>query len=440
MGWLTSEPLQPQEQERYETPTRDRDTSTLYEHGCAAIHCVMARGVGTHGLLLMGGGDWNDGLNRIGVGGRGESVWLTWFAALVMEQWSAVAEGQNDAARAARCSQRAKELAQAANRAWDGHWYLRGYDDEGKPFGGAGHPFCQMDSIAQSFSVFALNPQPERSREAVLQAVSALYDADHGTVALLRGGFQPGSEAGYIQSYPVGVRENGGQYTHGAVWLARACYRLGERETGWRLLHDLLPEHHDSGVYEGEPYVLAGDVSTAPERAGRCGWSWYTGAAAWYYRTATEELLGIRFRDGRLYLTPQLPESWEGYRATLRLAGKTLTISVHCSGPCQILVDGMPPGERHCPGQLGTADRVDRFLREIRWMLKKGSAKSEKCCIIKATVCYHRKAGQLGLLQHLPSGVGQPFLSRCPTDLGCFGIFIPRGSGQAEAVLAGEPA
>lgn len=212
------------------------------------------------------------------------------------------------------------------------------------PLAGRDIRSARWNSIAQSFSVFALNPQPERSREAVLQAVSALYDADHGTVALLRGGFQPGSEAGYIQSYPVGVRENGGQYTHGAVWLARAYYRLGERETGWRLLHDLLPEHHDSGVYEGEPYVLAGDVSTAPERAGRCGWSWYTGAAAWYYRTATEELLGIRFRDGRLYLTPQLPESWEGYRATLRLAGKTLTISVHCSGPCQILVDGMPRG------------------------------------------------------------------------------------------------
>lgn len=342
VGWLTSEPLQPQEQERYEAPGRDGEASTLYEHGCAAIHCVMARGTGAHGLLLMGGGDWNDGLNRIGADGKGESVWLTWFAALVMERWSAVAEGQNDAARAARCSQRAKELAQAANRAWDGHWYLRGYDDGGKPFGGAGHPFCQMDSIAQSFSVFAPNPQPERGREAVLQAVSALYDADHGTVALLRGGFQPGSEAGYIQSYPIGVRENGGQYTHGAVWLARACYRLGEWETGWRLLHDLLPEHHDSGVYEGEPYVLAGDVSTAPERAGRCGWSWYTGAAAWYYRTATEELLGIRLRGGKLYLTPQLPESWEGYRATLRLAGKTLHISVHCGGPCQILVDGAP--------------------------------------------------------------------------------------------------
>ncbi|MCD8368564.1 MAG: hypothetical protein LUC48_11220 [Clostridiales bacterium] len=342
VGWLTSEPLQPQEQERYEMPTRGADTSTLYEHGCAAIHCVMARGTGTHGLLLMGGGDWNDGLNRIGAEGKGESVWLTWFAALVMERWSAVAEGQNDAARAARCAQRAKELAQAANRAWDGHWYLRGYDDEGRPFGGVGHPFCQLDSIAQSFSVFAPNPQPERGREAVLQAVSALYDADHGTVALLKGGFQPGSDAGYIQGYPAGVRENGGQYTHGAVWLARACYRLGERETGWRLLRDLLPEHHDSGVYEGEPYVLAGDVSTAPGREGRCGWSWYTGAAAWYYRTATEDLLGIRLRSGRLYLTPQLPEGWEGYRATQRLGGKTLNICVHCGGPCQILVDGVP--------------------------------------------------------------------------------------------------
>ncbi|MCD8161576.1 MAG: hypothetical protein LUE61_10535 [Clostridiales bacterium] len=353
VGWRTSEPLRPQEQERYEMPARDGEASTLYEHGCAAIHCVITRGTGAHGLLLMGGGDWNDGLNRIGAEGKGESVWLTWFAALVLERWSAVAEGQRDTARSIRCARRTQELAQAANRAWDGHWYLRGYDDGGRPFGGAGHPFCQTDSIAQSFSVFAPNPQPERGREAVLRAVSALHDTDRGTVALLRGGFQPGSGAGYIQSYPPGVRENGGQYTHGAVWLARACYRLGERELGWRLLRDLLPERHDSGVYEGEPYVLAGDVSTASGQAGHCGWSWYTGAAAWYYRTAAEEMLGIRLRGGRLYLNPQLPEGWDGYRATLRLAGKTLRIRVHCAGPCQILVDGVPKENGLAPDSLG---------------------------------------------------------------------------------------
>lgn len=340
--WLTSDLLQPQEHERYEQPQRTADSATLYEHGCAAIHCVISRGTGSHGLLLMGCGDWNDGLNRIGAAGKGESVWLTWFAADVLKRWSALAEGRRDTTRAMRCQRRSEELAQAANRAWDGKWYLRGYDDEGVPFGSASSELCQIDSIAQSFSVFAPNPQPERAMKAVLEAVNRLHDERHGTTALLDPGFEPGSGAGYIQSYPAGVRENGGQYTHAAVWLARACYQLGLDERGWRILRSLLPENHPMEVYQGEPYVLAGDVSTAPGYEGRCGWSWYTGAAGWYYRTVTEELLGIRVQKGCLMLKPCLPEDWDGYRATLRLSGKVLHITAHRSGPHRVLVDGVP--------------------------------------------------------------------------------------------------
>lgn len=341
-GFLTSDPLEPGELERYEGPERSTERATLYEHGCRAIHCALSRGTGSHGLLLMGAGDWNDGLNRVGAQGCGESVWLTWFAALVLKQWSAVAQSMGDEPRSARCGQRSAELAAAASRAWDGDWYLRGYDDSGAPFGGADHPCYALDSIAQSFAVLAPNPEPERGREAVLNAVNRLYDRKRGTIALLTPGVSPGSGMGYLQSYPEGVRENGGQYTHAAVWLALACCRLGLGETGWQLLRAMLPEYHAGSVYEGEPYVLAGDVSTARGYEGRCGWSWYTGAAAWYYRTVVEEVLGLQVRGGALFLRPCLPEGWSGYRGTLRLKGGTFRITVHAGGPERVLLDGAP--------------------------------------------------------------------------------------------------
>jgi cyclic beta-1,2-glucan synthetase len=343
--WLESPPLAPEEQERYEQPCITQDRNSLYEHGCAAIHCVLQRGTGCHDLLLMGTGDWNDGLNHIGAKGKGESVWLTWFASVVLSRWSSVAEKLGDSIRAARCLSHSKELALAADRAWDGAWYLRGYDDQGHPFGGMQCKDCKIDSIAQSFSAFAPNPQPERAKTAVLQAVQHLYDPESKTTALLKDGYQPGGSAGYIQSYPVGVRENGGQYTHAAVWLASACYQIGCPETGWQILRDLLPENHVASVYQGEPYVLAGDVSTSEGYQGRCGWSWYTGAAGWYYRTVLESLLGIHIREGVMTITPQLPEKWDGYHADLRLPELTIRLTVHCGAAEGMLLNGVPAGE-----------------------------------------------------------------------------------------------
>ncbi|MCD7821814.1 MAG: hypothetical protein LUG64_06365, partial [Clostridiales bacterium] len=312
--WLVSQPLQRGEEQRYEEAALSDEADTVLEHGIRAIECCLGRGVGEHGLCLMGQGDWNDGMDRLGREGRGESVWLTWFLSLVLDEFSALCGGE----RRERYRKLSARLAAKADEAWDGGWYRRAYDDGGQPIGSRESRECRIDSIAQSFSVFAPNPSPERGRQAVQAAIDRLYDREHRTVALLDPPFRE-IPAGYISAYPGGVRENGGQYTHAAVWLAMAALQLGETEQGWELLQTLLPEGTDHKTYQGEPYVLAGDVSTAEGRQGRAGWTWYTGAAAWFCRAATEELLGLRVRDGRLFVQPRLPQSWRGYQADWRL-------------------------------------------------------------------------------------------------------------------------
>jgi cellobiose phosphorylase len=294
--------------------------------------------VGEHGLCLIGTGDWNDGMDKLGANGQGESVWLTWFLSLVLEEFSDLCGEQ----RRERYQQVSKRLAERANQAWDGGWYRRAYDDQGTPVGSRISPECQLDSIAQSFSVFAPNPDPERGKQAVQAAIDRLYCRKTGTVALLTPPFQAWREVGYISAYPGGIRENGGQYTHAAVWLAMAAFRTGEKEQGFQLLKTLLPEEKDNAIYQGEPYVLAGDVSTAPDRKGRAGWTWYTGAAAWFCRGATEELLGLRIREGNLFLRPQLPSHWHGYEATWKLDGLTLEIHVATGKNEALTVNGKP--------------------------------------------------------------------------------------------------
>jgi cyclic beta-1,2-glucan synthetase len=336
--WLQSPPLEKQEHQRYEQAKSSPQQDTVFDHCVRAIECSLGRGVGEHGLCLIGTGDWNDGMDKLGANGQGESVWLTWFLSLVLEEFSALCGEQ----RQERYQQVSKRLAERANQAWDGGWYRRAYDDQGTPVGSRTSPECQLDSIAQSFSVFAPNPDPERGKQAVQAAIDRLYCRKTGTVALLTPPFQAWREVGYISAYPGGIRENGGQYTHAAVWLAMAAFCTGEKEQGFQLLKTLLPEEKDNAVYQGEPYVLAGDVSTAPDRKGRAGWTWYTGAAAWFCRGATEELLGLRIREGNLFLRPQLPSHWHGYEATWKLDGLTLEIHVATGKNEALTVNGKP--------------------------------------------------------------------------------------------------
>lgn len=340
--YLRSPVLTPQELERYERPERSEKQECVYQHCIRAIECVLARGVGEHGLCLMGTGDWNDGMNHLGAKGWGESVWLTWFLALVLNRWGSVARRQGQPEEAERYERLAKHFVQQAEGAWDGTWYLRGYDDQGTPFGSAGNAECALDSVAQSFAAFAPDSDPERAGQAVSAALERLWDKQAQTVALLTPPFHGLTDPGYIRNYPPGVRENGGQYTHGAIWLAAACYRTGQAEQGHALLLDLLPERHDPARYLAEPYVLAGDVCTAYQQEGRGGWSWYTGAAGWYHRVVQEELLGLRLRAGILTIRPKLPAAWKQCQVTWRVAGLTLRIHMTRGPLAELLLDDLP--------------------------------------------------------------------------------------------------
>ncbi len=308
--FLRSEPLGPGERDRYEAPETG-ESGSLREHCRRAIDRAEKRGVGPHGLARMGAGDWNDGFDRV----EGESVWLSWFCAMVMDRFGA-AMGDDE------LRQRAGILGAAADAAWSGGHYLRGYYGDGRPLGAEGDGECALDSLAQSFAVLSGFGDRERSRAAVVKAADALLDQEHRLVKLFAPPFDGVSDPGYIRSYLPGVRENGGQYTHGGVWLAAACLRCGETERGWALLETMLPSGRPEEVYGLEPFVLAADIYANPDMPGRGGWSWYTGAAGWFLRTAVEELLGVKSRGGELHLEPRLPEGWRECRLDYRAGGR----------------------------------------------------------------------------------------------------------------------
>ena len=267
---------------------------------------VLARGVGAHGLLLIGTGDWNDAFDRVGAQGRGESVWLTWFFAITARKFAALVGGH----AAEQLALAADHCTRAAEGAWDGAWYRRGYYDDGRPLGSEACGECRIDAIAQAFAALDTHADPGRVHTALTSAVEQLFDREHNVVRL----FDPPitrrtPETGYVRSYGAGLRENGGQYTHGALWLAMALLRTGRTAEGAEILHAVLPAAHDPTRYEGEPYVLAADIAGG-DNAGVAGWTWYTGAAGWYLRIAAEDLLGLHLRGGVLYPEPHLPAGW----------------------------------------------------------------------------------------------------------------------------------
>jgi cellobiose phosphorylase len=292
----------------------------------------------------MGGGDWNDGMNRVGAEGNGESVWLTWFLVVVLQDFQTICRRIGEKETARDLEKQAEQYLAAAQDAWDGQWYLRGYYDDGTPLGSVQSRQCQIDSIAQSFAALPDGADRIRANEAVSAALERLFDREKQVVRLFAPAFTDGAgqDPGYIKGYPAGVRENGGQYTHAALWLALACFRLGRSEDGWAILHALLPEHHPTQTYRAEPYVLAADVSYAPGREGQAGWSWYTGAAGWYWQTAVVEMLGIKVQAGRLTITPKLPPDWPGYGVTWNLPGGKLEIQVKKTGKLSCCLDGKP--------------------------------------------------------------------------------------------------
>ncbi len=332
--WLSAPPLAEQERERYAPLSPTRETGSVLEHALRALQCVWQRGRGDHGLLKIGAGDWNDGLDRVG----GESVWLSFFFSHTAHRFADLLDTLGVEGGAA-LREAARAVGEAAEAAWDGAWYRRGYFADGTPLGSAENADCRIDAIAQSWAALCPETDPVHRKTALESAVKYLYDAEHQLVKLLDPPFRAARpDPGYIRSYGPGFRENGGQYTHGAVWLAMALLRSGAAENGWRLLRTLLPARHDPSRYEGEPFVLAADVY-AGDAADTAGWTWYTGAAGWYLRVCAEELFGLRLRGGRLYLDrPCLPPELADASVCWRDGAGTL----HAISPGRSTVDGRP--------------------------------------------------------------------------------------------------
>lgn len=347
LPFLEGEPLREGEKERYFAPRVSRERATLYEHCVRAIE--HAARFGAHGLPLIGGGDWNDGFNCVGSQGRGESVWLAQFMALTLDGMQPLCRMMQDEAALERFGQRAQALRAAVDAsAWDGKWYRRAFYDDGTAMGARGASACEIDSLPQSFAALCEMPDEERRRLALDSALEHLVDWEHGLIRLFTPPFVgKGPSPGYVAAYPAGIRENGGQYTHAAVWLCMALLREGRVDEGYALLRLLNPaekctQESAADRYLREPYAMAGDVSTAKGIEGRGGWSLYTGAAGWYYRAVVEELLGIRLREGVLHLEPRLPSGWHGYSATLTLDGAVIALTVSDTAPSGLTVDGIP--------------------------------------------------------------------------------------------------
>jgi cyclic beta-1,2-glucan synthetase len=309
--------------ESYLEPRVSAQQGTLFEHCARALDRSLA--IGAHGLPLMGSGDWNDGMNLVGVEGRGESVWLAWFLISLLTVWAPVAQARGESKRAETWKRHAAALLEGIEReAWDGNWYRRAYFDDGTPLGSAVNDACAIDSIAQSWSVMSGAADPERAQRAMASVDQRLVRRSDGLTLLLAPPFDNTHlQPGYIKGYLPGVRENGGQYTHAAAWVVIAFAVLGDGDKAAELLAMLNPISHSAtpqGVrqYQVEPYVVAGDVYSEAPHVGRGGWSWYTGSAGWLYRAGIEWLLGFRLNGTRLVLDPCIPRRWKGFTIAFR--------------------------------------------------------------------------------------------------------------------------
>jgi cellobiose phosphorylase len=328
--FITARSLQPGEDEAYLAPELAREAADVYEHCCRALDRSLTSGA--HGLPLMGTGDWNDGMNRVGRQGRGESVWLGFFLVHIIDAFLPLCEHRGDRGRVARYSTYRTQLAAALNDAgWDGEWYRRAYYDDGTPLGSKASAECRIDAIAQAWAVISGVAPPERAAQALDAAERMLVSERDAIIRLLTPPFVTSShDPGYIKGYVAGVRENGGQYTHGACWLVQAVAELGRHDRAATLLEMLMPVSHAltseaADLYKLEPYVVAADIYGEPPHEGRGGWSWYTGSAGWLYRVALESILGFRVENGdTIVLHPRIPNAWPGYRITYRTSTGTV--------------------------------------------------------------------------------------------------------------------
>ena len=329
--FISGAPIPPGAEDAYYVPEVSDESATLYEHCARAIDKSLT--AGAHGLPLMGSGDWNDGMNRVGHEGRGESVWLAWFVCDIVLRFAPVAQRRGDAGRAQRWRAAASGWQAALQGdGWDGAWYRRAFFDDASPLGSSANRECRIDLIAQAWSVLSQIAPPERAAEAMDAVAGRLVDDDAGLLRLLDPPLQHAEpSAGYIQAYPPGVRENGGQYSHAAVWALMAEATRGNGDAALRYFGYLSPAHRSRHPVHGEayaiePYVMAGDVYSAPPYVGRGGWSWYTGSAGWLHRAAIESMFGMRQHGDEIEFFPCLPSSWPECELTLKRNGKQIRI------------------------------------------------------------------------------------------------------------------
>ena len=362
--FLDGPELHPGEVESFFQPTVSEQSGTLFEHCARGLDQSLA--VGVHGIPLFGSGDWNDGMNRVGEAGKGESIWLGWFLYTTLQQFAPLAEIRNDDARASAWKLHATALAASLERdGWDGNWYRRGYFDDGTPLGSAGNLECRIDSIAQSWSVISGAASPDRAAAAMASVDEYLVKRDDGLVLLFTPPFDHTPlDPGYIKGYPVGIRENGGQYTHGALWSVIAFAMLGDGDRAGDLFSILNPIDHANtraGIhrYKVEPYVVCADVYSMPPHVGRGGWTWYTGSAGWMYRAGLEWILGFRLRGKTLAIDPCIPKKWPGFEISYRHGSTRYEITVTnpqnvSRGVSSVELDGNALGQR--PAQIELAD------------------------------------------------------------------------------------
>jgi cyclic beta-1,2-glucan synthetase len=388
VGFLEGPPVPEGAEDRYDTPAISPLKASVFEHGARAIDRSLP--VGAHGLPLMGSGDWNDGMNRVGSEGRGESVWLCWFLCDIVTDWIPLARARGEIERVKRWTAAlAGWQAALETQAWDGAWYKRAFFDDGSPLGSAGQPEAHIDLIAQAWGVLSDQAAPERQRQAMDAVEAELVDTEYGLVRLLTPPLvhaQP--SAGYIQAYPPGVRENGGQYAHAGVWALMASAELALRDAGqtdqeskasseahdtpYRYFTYLSPAHRAAhalrgAVYGVEPYVMSADVYSAAPYTGRGGWSWYTGAAGWMHRAALESILGLHLHADELWFTPCLPTHWPQAEITLRRDNRAMRfVLVRAEPQAALAACGLPNAQLLAVGE------------RLRWK----DLPTQSCCVI----------------------------------------------------------
>ncbi len=354
LPFLTGQTIPDGATDAFFQPGLSDETASVYEHCARALDSSLTRGA--HGLPLIQTGDWNDGMNSVGAQGRGESSWLAWLFLAAISAFAPCAERRGDTERARRWRDYATDMRVALEQAWDGEWYRRGYYDNGAPLGSHESDECQIDSIAQSWSLLAGAANPLHGAQAMASVDRLLVDHQHRIAKLFTPPFDSGTQnPGYIKGYPPGVRENGGQYTHGATWLVFAWAQLGDGDRAGAMFDLLNPIRHSDSAdavarYKVEPYAACADVYSVAPHVGRGGWSWYTGSAAWLYRAGLEAVLGFQLRGDRLLIDPCIPKSWPDFQITYQRRGRQHAVTRYvitvenpdhvCHGVTRVELDG----------------------------------------------------------------------------------------------------